>query len=56
MGRRRDGEADKTRSTFFGLVFRGWGCVGDLIVGDRVNCERALAAHTRFGGHFVQVR
>ncbi|KAL7410069.1 riboflavin synthase [Mrakia frigida] len=28
--------------------------LGDLVVGDRVNCERALAAHTRFGGHFVQ--
>lgn len=26
------------------------------MVGDKVNCERALAAHTRFGGHFVQVR
>lgn len=30
--------------------------IGDLKVGDKVNLERALAAHVRFGGHFVQVR
>lgn len=29
--------------------------LGDLKVGDGVNCERAMQAHTRFGGHFVQV-
>ncbi len=29
--------------------------LGKLRVGDKVNCERAMAAHTRFGGHFVQV-
>lgn len=29
--------------------------VGKMKVGDRANCERAMAAHTRFGGHFVQV-
>lgn len=28
--------------------------LGDLKVGDGVNCERAMDAHTRFGGHFVQ--
>ncbi|WFD33686.1 riboflavin synthase [Malassezia cuniculi] len=28
--------------------------LGDLKVGDTVNCERAMAAHTRFGGHIVQ--
>ncbi|KAK4686925.1 riboflavin synthase, partial [Tremellales sp. Uapishka_1] len=28
--------------------------LGDLKVGDHVNCERAMSAHTRFGGHFVQ--
>lgn len=28
---------------------------GDRKVGDQVNLERALAAHVRFGGHFVQV-
>ena len=30
--------------------------LGQLKPGDKVNCERAMAAHTRFGGHFVQVR
>lgn len=28
--------------------------LGQLEVGDKVNCERAMQAHTRFGGHFVQ--
>jgi len=28
--------------------------LGDLKVGQLVNLERALAAHVRFGGHFVQ--
>ena len=28
--------------------------LGDVHVGDALNCERAMAAHTRFGGHFVQ--
>ncbi|KAL7420868.1 Riboflavin synthase alpha chain [Cryptotrichosporon argae] len=28
--------------------------LGKLVVGDGVNCERAMAAHTRFGGHMVQ--
>jgi len=28
--------------------------LGDRKVGDQVNLERALAAHVRFGGHFVQ--
>jgi len=28
---------------------------GDLKVGSKVNLERAMAAHTRFGGHMVQV-
>ncbi|PWN50057.1 Lumazine-binding protein [Violaceomyces palustris] len=28
--------------------------LGELKKGDKVNCERAMAAHTRFGGHFVQ--
>lgn len=28
--------------------------LGNLKPGDRVNCERAMQAHTRFGGHFVQ--
>ncbi|CAG7853849.1 Riboflavin synthase Short=RS [Serendipita indica DSM 11827] len=28
--------------------------LGELKVGARVNLERAVAAHTRFGGHFVQ--
>ncbi|KAI0033975.1 Lumazine-binding protein, partial [Vararia minispora EC-137] len=27
---------------------------GELKVGDKVNLERAMAAHVRFGGHFVQ--
>lgn len=27
---------------------------GELKLGDLVNLERALAAHIRFGGHFVQ--
>ena len=34
------------------------GCVGRLgerKVGDQVNLERAMGAHVRFGGHFVQV-
>jgi hypothetical protein len=30
-------------------------CVGRLSVGDWVNCERAMAGHSRFGGHMVQV-
>jgi riboflavin synthase alpha subunit len=25
-------------------------------VGDQLNLERAMGAHVRFGGHFVQVR
>jgi hypothetical protein len=29
---------------------------GDCEVGDQVNLERAMGAHVRFGGHFVQVR
>ncbi|KAG9077936.1 Riboflavin synthase alpha chain [Ceratobasidium sp. UAMH 11750] len=28
--------------------------LGERQVGDRVNLERAMAAHVRFGGHFVQ--
>ncbi|KAG6335465.1 hypothetical protein ID866_3615 [Astraeus odoratus] len=28
--------------------------LGDRKVGDHVNLERAMAAHVRFGGHFVQ--
>lgn len=28
--------------------------LGELKVGHGVNCERAMQAHTRFGGHFVQ--
>ncbi|WVQ85595.1 riboflavin synthase, alpha subunit [Cryptococcus sp. DSM 104549] len=28
--------------------------LGEVKVGDRVNCERAMAGHTRFGGHMVQ--
>ncbi|KZO91877.1 Lumazine-binding protein [Calocera viscosa TUFC12733] len=28
--------------------------LGELEVGHKVNLERAMAAHTRFGGHFVQ--
>ncbi|KAG8685093.1 Riboflavin synthase alpha chain [Ceratobasidium sp. 395] len=28
--------------------------LGERKVGDRVNLERAMAAHVRFGGHFVQ--
>jgi len=30
--------------------------LGQLKVGNKVNLERAVAGHTRFGGHFVQVR
>lgn len=29
--------------------------LGDRKVGDKVNLERAMGAHVRFGGHFVQV-
>lgn len=29
--------------------------LGQAKVGDYVNCERAMAGHTRFGGHMVQV-
>ena len=29
---------------------------GNLKVEDGVNCERAMGAHVRFGGHFVQAR
>lgn len=28
--------------------------LNQLHKGDKVNCERAMQAHTRFGGHFVQ--
>lgn len=28
--------------------------LGDLAPGSRVNCERAMSSHTRFGGHIVQ--
>jgi riboflavin synthase len=27
---------------------------GERVVGEQVNLERAMAAHVRFGGHFVQ--
>jgi riboflavin synthase alpha subunit len=30
-------------------------CPGGRKVGDQVNLERAMGAHVRFGGHFVQV-
>jgi hypothetical protein len=30
--------------------------VGERKVGDQLNLERAMGAHVRFGGHFVQVR
>lgn len=29
---------------------------GQRQVGDEVNLERAMGAHVRFGGHFVQVQ
>ena len=29
--------------------------VGERKVGDQLNLERAMGAHVRFGGHFVQV-
>jgi len=29
--------------------------VGEKKVGDQLNLERAMGAHVRFGGHFVQV-
>lgn len=28
---------------------------GERKVGDQLNLERAMGAHVRFGGHFVQV-
>ncbi|EIW73250.1 riboflavin synthase, alpha subunit [Tremella mesenterica] len=28
--------------------------LGQLQIDDRVNCERAMSSHTRFGGHMVQ--
>jgi riboflavin synthase len=28
---------------------------GERRVGDKLNLERAMSAHSRFGGHFVQV-
>jgi riboflavin synthase len=28
---------------------------GERKTGDQVNLERAMGAHVRFGGHFVQV-
>jgi riboflavin synthase len=31
-----------------------WRLPGKLQVGSGVNCERAMAGHTRFGGHMVQ--
>ncbi|PFH52251.1 hypothetical protein AMATHDRAFT_46377 [Amanita thiersii Skay4041] len=52
--------------TDFNKVERGWFTVwlanetlqrtdlGQLAIGDRVNLERAMGAHVRFGGHFVQ--
>ena len=35
---------------FFGINGR----IGERVVGEQVNLERAMAAHVRFGGHFVQ--
>lgn len=29
--------------------------IGQVKEGDMVNCERAMAGHTRFDGHMVQV-
>ncbi|CCM04460.1 uncharacterized protein FIBRA_06640 [Fibroporia radiculosa] len=31
-----------------------FGAVGERQIGDQVNLERAMGAHVRFGGHFVQ--
>ena len=31
------------------------GDIGERRVGDQLNLERAMGAHVRFGGHFVQV-
>ncbi|WWD05500.1 riboflavin synthase, alpha subunit [Kwoniella europaea PYCC6329] len=28
--------------------------LGELKIGDKVNCERAMSAHTRLGGHMLQ--
>ncbi|EEB94972.1 hypothetical protein MPER_06130 [Moniliophthora perniciosa FA553] len=28
--------------------------LGERVVGDQLNLERAMGSHTRFGGHFVQ--
>lgn len=30
--------------------------IGERKVKDQLNLERAMGAHVRFGGHFVQVR
>ena len=30
--------------------------LGELTMGSKVNLERAVAGHVRFGGHFVQVK
>lgn len=38
------------------LMLMVYETVGDRKVGDHVNLERAMGAHVRFGGHFVQVR
>ncbi|KAH9982625.1 Lumazine-binding protein [Lactifluus volemus] len=32
----------------------GWTDLGERKVGDQLNLERAMSAHVRFGGHFVQ--
>ena len=38
-----------------GVVFSFTWLSGERKVGDQVNLERAVGAHARFGGHFVQV-
>lgn len=43
------------RSVFGGSADVFGGDVGERKVGDQVNLERAMGAHVRFGGHFVQV-
>jgi hypothetical protein len=38
------------------IIRSGSSGAGTLQIGDYVACERAMAGHTRFGGHMVQVR
>jgi riboflavin synthase len=57
LARERDAGQDRSRYAMEAdaqICFEIHHLVGERVVGELVNLERAMAAHVRFGGHFVQ--